>query len=111
MAIWIMLFSGFSALMPNDPGSDRTAQARLQTKPIVALSPAVLHSSEISNAGNLVQHINNGDTNGIKDDLQAYGLDKLTDYASVTLAWMKWAMDAGVWTGEQALKAQHNEVY
>jgi hypothetical protein len=111
MAIWIMLFSGFNALMPNDPGTYQTAQARLQTKPVPSLPSNVPHSSELSNAANLVQHINNGDTNGIKDDLQAYGLDKLTDYAGVTVAWMKWAMDAGVWTGEQALKAQHNEVY
>lgn len=111
IAIWIMVFSGFSGLMPNDPGNDETAQARLQTKPVPSLPSNVPHSSEMSNAANLVQHINNGDSNGIKDDLQAYGLDKLTDYAGVTMAWMKWAMDAGVWTGEQALKAQHNEVY
>jgi hypothetical protein len=100
LAVGLMVLTGFSTFVQDG------ADAKMQTYPVPSLPPGVPNGSEISNGANFLQHMNNGDTDGMMNDALAYIQDKGVDAINPKLGWLTFARDTGIYFGEMAMSAQ-----
>jgi len=111
LAVWMMVFTGFSALVSNDPALDNGAEAKIMTKPVGPPPPNLKYGGEVQNAYNFAVHIRQGDDAAAMEDMQSYVLGKGIDKISMSLSWANWASDAGVMLGKKAMDMQWQSIY
>jgi len=108
LAVGLLVLTGFSTFVQDG------AEGKMHTYKFESLPPEPVgpkYGSEMTNGANMLQHINNGDTEGMLNDAQAYFQDKALDKINPSLGWLTFARDAGIYVGEMAMSAQQQRVY